>query len=401
MTVAEAAWRRDYRLLWSGQFFASLGLMALVPLLPFYIQTLGGGAEANPGWTAVALAAPAFSVLLAAPLWGWLGDRFGSKTTVTCAFLGFALSMLWMALAHTPVEFVLSRLLQGACGLTVSIAAFVSVAAPEAARGRALGGLQSATAAGCLAGPLLGGLMADLWSLRPLLVFTGLASAMGALLAARVLTQQTVESVGAERPLPRQAVSSLFRDPGPRAFVLAGICVQAGAYGLVSIFALQVQSLLADPSYAATWVGILYAATWGATFLSSPWWGNRNDRTAMEFNFSIAASGCALSIAFQALVTDVEWFLPLRMVQGFFFAALVQTIYLRISQAGVPVNQGTQIGVANSVLTLGQIIGPLASAGLSTFFTLPTAFLFMAGLMLVAAGLVWRQRRPWEMEYVS
>lgn len=401
MSDAEAAWRRDYRLLWTGQFFASLGLMALVPLIPFYLETLGSSDSANLRWTGVVLAAPAFSVLLAAPLWGWLSDRLGRKTTVTYTFLGFALSMILMALARTPLEFVLSRILQGSCGLVVAIAVYVSVAAPVQTRGRALGGLQSATAAGSFAGPLLGGLMADLWSLRPLLLVTGLASAIGGLIAARVLTRQPAESTGAVHVFPLRTVSAMFRDPGSRAFVLAGICVQTGAYGLASVFAFQVKALLANPAYAATWVGVLYAATWSVTFLSAPWWGNRNDHTAVERNFFIAACGCAVSIAFQALVTDVQWLLPLRMAQGFFFAALVQSVYLRVNQAGVMGYQGTQIGVANSFLTLGQIIGPLASVALSTFFTLPTVFILMAGALLVAASIVWQQRRPSEMEFVS
>ena len=402
MSATEAAWRRDYRLLWSGQFFATLGLMALVPLLPFYMETLGSSGAANPRWTGLALAAPALSVMLAAPLWGWLSDRLGRKTTVVYAFLGFALSMILMALARTPLEFVLSRVLQGACGLVVTIAAFVSVGAPTQARGRALGGLQSATAAGSLAGPLLGGMMADLWSLRPLLLATGLASAVGGVIAARVLTRQTTEAAGVVHAFPRRAVSSMFRDPSLRAFVLAGICVQTAAYGLVGVFAPQVKSLLENPAYAATWVGVLYAVTWGMTLLCAPWWGKRNDCTAVERNFFVAACGCAVSIACQALVTDVRWLLPLRVAQGFFFAALVQSVYLRVSQAGVTAHQGTQIGVANSLLMSGQIVGPLAGAVLSTFLALPTVFLFMAGVLLVAAGIVWRQRRrPWEVEYAS
>ena len=402
MNTAEAAWRRDYRLLWSGQFFATLGLMALVPLLPFYMDTLGSSDTANPRWTGLALAAPAASVIMAAPLWGWLSDRSGRKTTVVYAFLGFALSMILMALARTPLEFVLSRVLQGACGLIVTIAAFVSASAPAQTRGRALGGLQSATAAGSLAGPLLGGVMADVWSLRPLLLATGLASAVGGVIAARVLTRQTTAATGAGHASPRRAVSAMFRDPGLRAFVLAGICVQTGAYGLVSVFAPQVKALLANPAYAATWVGVLYAVTWSVTLISAPWWGNRNDRTAMERNFFVAACGCAVSIACQALVTDVQWLVPLRMAQGFFFAALVQSVYLRISRAGVMAHQGTQIGVANSLLMSGQIIGPLVSAVLSTFFALPVVFFSIAGIFVVAAGIVWRQRRHFlEVEYVS
>jgi DHA1 family multidrug resistance protein-like MFS transporter len=402
MSAAEAAWRRDYRLLWSGQFFATLGLMALVPLLPFYMETLGSSDAANPRWTGLALAAPALSVMLAAPLWGWLSDRSGRKTTVVYAFLGFALSMILMALARTPLEFVLSRVLQGACGLVVTIAAFISVAAPAQTRGRALGGLQSATAAGSLAGPLLGGVMADLWSLRPLLLMTGLASAVGGVIAARVLIRQTTEATGAAHAFPRRALSAMFRDPGLRAFVLAGICVQTGAYGLVSVFAPQVKALLVNPAYAATWVGVLYAVTWSVTLLSAPWWGNRNDRTAVERNFLIAACGCAVSIACQALVTDAQWLLPLRVAQGFFFAALVQSVYLRISQVGVTAHQGTQIGVANSLLMSGQIIGPLVSVVLSTFLALPGVFFVMAGVFFVAAGIVWRQRRrSWEVGYAS
>lgn len=151
--------RRNVRVLWGGQFLSIAGLTVMVPLLPFYLRELGAlEADENRLWTGLCLAAPAVTLAMVSPVWGKLGDRWGRKWMVVRALIGLAVSLALMGLAQTPLQFFLFRLLQGACGGVVdSASAFAGAEAPEEERGSVLGRLQSATAAGALAGPLVGG----------------------------------------------------------------------------------------------------------------------------------------------------------------------------------------------------------------------------------------------------
>ncbi len=387
------AWNRNLRLLWTGQFLTTAGLTVVVPLLPFYMEELGvAETAANRFWSGLTLAAPAVTLMLAAPLWGRLGDRWGRKWMVIRALSGLAASMVLMGLARTPLQFLVCRLLQGACGGVMdSAAAFASAEAPPASRGRALGSLQSASAAGSLAGPLVGGLLTDLWGLRPLLLGTGLLTGACSLIAAWVLQESAQAVPVAASPVPlHRTVADLFRHRQVRAFLLAGICAQAGAYGLVTVFAPHVRTLLRDPGHAASWVGILQAVTWGATFLGSAWWGRRNDRKPVEQNFAVAACGCGISIALQALPGQAGWLFPLRFLQGFCFSALVQSVFLQVSRQAAPDHQGVQIGVANSFLTFGQILGSLGGALVSGLLAPAWAFVLMGSAFAFGAALVWK-----------
>lgn len=393
---ADRAWERNLRLLWAGQFLTTAGLTVVVPLLPFYLEELGMAEQAaNRFWSGLALAAPAVTLMLAGPLWGRLGDRWGRKWMVVRALLGLAASMILMGLARTPLQFLLCRLLQGASGGVVdAAAAFAGAEAPPARRGRALGSLQGASAAGSLVGPLAGGLLTDLWGLRPLLLATGVLTAACSLLAARALRESARPAPPASAPPPlARTVAGLLRRPRVRALVLAGVCAQAGAYGLVTVFAPHVRSLLPDPGRAASWTGLLQAATWGATVLGSAWWGRRNDRRPVEANFAAAACGCAISIALQALPGQAGWLFPLRLLQGFCFSALAQSVFLQVSRQAAGEHQGLHMGAANSFLTLGQILGSLAGALLAGLLPPAPVFALTGSAFGVAAALVWHASR--------
>ena len=63
-------------------------------------------------WAGAAVAAPALPLALVTPLWGRLGDRIGHRWMVVRALLGLAAAMGIMAIADTPVVFLLAPLLQ-------------------------------------------------------------------------------------------------------------------------------------------------------------------------------------------------------------------------------------------------------------------------------------------------
>lgn len=376
---------RTYPVLCLGQFAATAGLTIVVPLLPFYLAGIGTPRSEIPWWTAVSVAAPAVVQLVSGPLWGWVGDRFGHKAMVVRAHAGLGLAIALMALADTPEQFLACRLLQGACGGVVSAtASYASAAASTDRRGRALGMLFGATAAGSLLGPLVGGLLATRLGFGPLFAAVAGMLALSSVLAAVSLAEPPAQR--RERCSPRAIAAILLRRRESRLMLLAGFAAQAAIYALVVVFAPQVERISGSVAAASVWVGVLQAVTWTASCAGSPWWGRRNDHRPAQAGFAVAAACCAVAVALQGVV-PVELLVPLRVVQGFCFAALLQSV-LHVSSAQVPERgSGTAFGFSTGVLDLGQVFGPLAGAALAVLLP-PSAVFSLIGALLGVAALL-------------
>ena len=136
-----------------------IGVLMILPLLPFFAQRLGaGGLE-------VGLLVSSFSLaqLLSAPIWGRLSDKWGRRPVIMIALFSSAISYAVFGFAHTLLLLFVSRIVQGAGGGTVGvIQAYVADATKPEERTKALGWLSAATNFGVAIGPVLGGYFATL-----------------------------------------------------------------------------------------------------------------------------------------------------------------------------------------------------------------------------------------------
>jgi MFS transporter, DHA1 family, staphyloferrin B biosynthesis exporter len=390
--VNASLWKRNLAVLWCGQFLVTASLTVIVPLVPFYLEELGATNPAqNRAWTGWVLAAPAFTLVFAAPLWGRLGDRLGRKWMVVRALFGIALSVLAMGLAETPAQLFVFRLVQGAFGgVDDAAAAFANTQVPPAQQGRALGVLQTATAGGALVGPLAGAFLSSSHGFGPVVLVLGALVALCGLVAARTLEEGPRPRAVAAGVAPPTgtALAGILEDPGSRSFLIAGLLVQVGAYGIIGVFAVHVRALLFDPNAAIRWVGALQALTWAMTFVGAAFWGHRNDRRSPHESFVIAAVICGASVGLQAWPQHPGWLAPLRAGQGFCHSALGQTVYLQLAR-NAPIDQrGLRIGVANSFLTAGQVLGALCGASIAARLSPGVVLVAMSGCFLAAAVLV-------------
>src|SRR5881392_4090270 len=145
-------------------FVDMVGLLMIIPLLPFYVKELGGSGVNVLGWnlgvgTISGFIVTAFTVaqLLSAPLWGRFSDRVGRRPTLLIALGAAAIAYLIFGFAHSLLVLFLSRVVQGAGGGTVGvIQAYVADSTPPEDRARALGWLSATTNLGVALGPVLG-----------------------------------------------------------------------------------------------------------------------------------------------------------------------------------------------------------------------------------------------------
>lgn len=145
-------------------FIDMVGLLMIIPLLPFYVQTLGGSGVNILGFhfgigiiTGFIIASFTVAQLLSAPLWGKFSDRVGRRPTLLIALTASAIAYLIFGFAHSLFLLFLSRIVQGAGGGTVGvIQAYVADSTAPQDRARALGWLSATTNLGVALGPVLG-----------------------------------------------------------------------------------------------------------------------------------------------------------------------------------------------------------------------------------------------------
>jgi MFS family permease len=145
-------------------FVDMVGLLMILPLLPFYVKALGGsgfdvlGRHLGIGTImGFIVSSFTFAQLLSAPMWGRFSDRVGRRPTLLIALGASAIAYLIFGFAHSLLVLFLSRLVQGAGGGTVGvIQAYVADSTDPKDRARALGWLSATTNLGVALGPLLG-----------------------------------------------------------------------------------------------------------------------------------------------------------------------------------------------------------------------------------------------------
>ena len=145
-------------------FVDMLGLLMIIPLLPFYVKTLGGsgtevlGVHLGIGTiSGIIIAAFTVAQLLSAPMWGRFSDRVGRRPTLLIALGASGIAYLIFGFANSLLLLFASRIVQGAGGGTVGvIQAYVADSTDPKDRARALGWLSATTNLGVALGPVLG-----------------------------------------------------------------------------------------------------------------------------------------------------------------------------------------------------------------------------------------------------
>lgn len=256
-------------------FLDMVGLLMVLPLLPFYarrfvghgplwtgLDAIGAGGEG----TVIALLVSSFAIaqLVSAPMWGRVSDRFGRRPALLIGLGASAVAYVIFAFANSLELLFFSRLVQGAGGGTVGvIQAYVADATEPKDRARTLGWLSAVTNAGVALGPVLGAFASRLGPVWPGII-AALLTLVTMAFAHRYLTESN-ERVGkrtGEFPVVRRSSVALKRvlthpeDPASRLIWM--YAVGMGAFqGMTSILAL----FLID-RYGITEVGIGHVFTY-------------------------------------------------------------------------------------------------------------------------------------------
>jgi len=160
-------------------FVTSFGAHVVAVNLPVYAKQVGVGLMA----IGLLIAVYDFAEIFAKPVFGWIADRRGIKTTMLVGIAFFSLASL-SYLFVTPRLLILVRFLQGlgAAALSITSAALVAEYFVED-RGKAFGIYNSLKGAGYVLGPIIGGIIVWKSSFAAIFLASSAAGALAFLLS--------------------------------------------------------------------------------------------------------------------------------------------------------------------------------------------------------------------------
>lgn len=370
-----------------------LGFGMVIPIMPFYIDSMG----ASGFQLGLLVASYGVMRLIFAPLWGSLSDRVGRKPILLIGVFGNGLTLLLFGLSTQLWMLFLARSLSGVLSSATSptTMAYISDSTSKEDRGGGMGMLGAAVGLGTVIGPGLGGWLAGESLATPF--FIAAALSMVSLLLIIFLLPESLPSQDRRISVDKKASIPVWRmwkaifSPLGTMLLMAFLVAFSGTifYAIFGLYALekfnygtqQVGSIMMV-------VGLVSALTQGLMIgpLTKRW------GEAVVIKISLLAT----SIGFLILI-PVNSFVTVLLSTGIFILAnsLMMPAVSALTSKWVTLDQGTTMGLSNSFMSLGRIIGPLFAGFL---FDINLNFPYIGGAIVMFLGfvfsLVWVTQEP-------
>jgi MFS family permease len=381
--------RRNVVVAAATSFTGFAGFTIVMPFLPLYISELGVQDVGEVAlWSGLTLGATPAVTAISAPLWGRVGDRYGSKILVIRSLFAFLLTKGAMAFVTAPWQLVALRGLLGVFAgygaLTMAMAA-ESVSREEMPR--AIGTVQMAQRLGPAVGPIVGGLIAPLVGLRRSFLITALFY-----LAAMILMMLFYREPRGKRTAaaPRGLVAvarELAATPGFLLALAAIFTLQTVDRSFGPILPLFVDQLGVPGGRIATISGILFSTIAVCAALGHRTAGRfmaRWSPRALVTTISITTAAALIAI----VVIPSMWTLTMALIVASVGIGIAMTAAYSVASALIPPDAHvTGFGVMTTASLIGLAFSPVVS-GLVGASGLRVVFLVDVVLLLVLAVAV-------------
>ncbi len=371
------------------QTVMSLAFSIMQPFLPLYVAELGvHSASALDVWSGVLTSVSFITAALVSPFWGALADARGRKLMVVRSAAAVTVFTGLMGLVWNVWQLFVLRTLMGAfSGFFAAAVALVGSEVPDDQLGYALGWLQSGSFAGVAIGPLIGGVLADLFHSYRVVFF----ATSGLALVVTVLTVILVAETYVPKAGRKIASRNIFAgfagigrsSPVVLVMLVALFTAQLGSRVVAPIVTLFVRDLVGGGAALATLAGLATAVTGIGDFVGSPFLGKRSDQIGYRRVLLITVLGSCLMFIPQYFVTDVWVFIAFRFGLGLFIGGIIPTANAMIGHLTVSEERGAAFGATSSATSLGNFAGPLLGGLVAAAFSIRMTFLVSAGLFIL------------------
>jgi len=395
--IFAARWQKTLYIMFFAQLMTAVGFSSIFPFLPLYVQDLGAVSGLSIEMlSGLVFSGQALTMALAAPIWGSIADRYGRKLMVERALFGGAIILLLMAFARSAEELVILRALQGLITGTVAAAnALVAAQAPRERAGYAMGLLTVSMGAGVALGPLIGGVIADVFSYSAAFYFTAALLFLAGLVVFFGI-QETFTRPPEKSGKKNGFLSSwwsIMTARGVSAAYAMRFIGQLGGNMILPIAPLFIQSLMTETASVNTTTGMVVGVSSATTTASAIYMGRLGDRIGHRRIIIFCSIAAGIFYVIQWRVTAPWQLLVLQALVGVAVGGIVPSISALLARFTYPGQEGAVFGLDNSITSGARSVAPMIGAAVAHAVSLRTTFLAAAALYL-ALALVASRRLP-------
>ena len=214
-------WKVVLALLTCNVLFMSASYTMIIPFLPMYLTTELGVDDASVNlWSGLAFSVTFLISAVMAPIWGRIADRKGKRLMAMRASLLIAISYLLGGLVTSPEQLII---------------AIMTLYAPQEKLGFSLGIMQGTLTAGGVVGPLLGGVLAELFGMRTSFYIGGLALFINFLAFTFIIKEPPMPKETAPLTAEERSPMHLWHIPILRTMMIVSTLAQVVLYILMPV----------------------------------------------------------------------------------------------------------------------------------------------------------------------
>lgn len=345
-------------------FVDILGFTIMIPLLPFYAESLG----ATPFVVGMLSSIYGLCSLVAGPILGDLSDRYGRRIVLLLSQIGTCIGFIILALSKTLWIVFLSRIIDGITAGNITVAqAYISDITEPQNRTRAMGLIGASFGLGFILGPAISGVLVRYGHSAPIWASAALSflSIMGTSLFLKNAKKHNEESrkeFGAFHQLKKSF--RLLNTPVLKEYFII--------FFIFSIsFALYMSGLALYCERSLKWNGHFFTAREVGLLLSYVGiislliqvllMGFLVRKLGETKIMMIGFLSTALSLIVMGFAPLLAIFLMGITVNAFGNAILRPSIAGMLSKSASPTHQGLVFGLNQTLMSIAQIVCPLIS----------------------------------------
>jgi MFS family permease len=379
-----------FRVLLLSVFMAMVGLGIISPIMPNYASDLGASG------IYIGLIYSSFSLSRAAlqtPI-GRLADTYSKKKIIVAGLITYAVISVVYTYVTSPEMLIVVRFFHGVgSSMMMPVAmAYAMNLTPQGEEGKYMGYLNTALFSGFGAGPFIGGYIYENYSTN--MVFNTMTVLVLISLVLTIILVPDEESLGIK---PRKApvpIRDILANRTLSSILIYRAVNALGRGTIMSFLPLYVVQIL---GLSSTYIGvILSTGIFLNAFLQTPMGmlADRVNRKAL-----LIGGGLISAVGYFYLVqtgTIVEIFAA-RMVVSMGSALAMPAVTAIIAREGRELGSGSTVGVFNTAMSIGQIIGPVFSGFLLDAYGMGSVFYFSGFISVLSVISLWVMARDVKM----
>jgi DHA1 family tetracycline resistance protein-like MFS transporter len=346
-------------------FIDLVGFGIVIPVLPYYAEGTRFGA--TPREVGLLFASYSIMQLVFAPVLGRLSDKYGRRPVLLVSILGTCVGFLILGFATTLWMLFLGRIIDGISGGNISTAqAYIADVTTKENRAKGMGLIGAAFGLGFVFGPAIGGILSR-WGINvPFLFAGGLAFANAILLyftlPETVTPDHPARVSAASGRAWRQLINSLRQ---PRlGFVLTIYFLSIVAFSIMTTsFSLFMMFRLGYDAWHNGWifafVGVISAIIQGGLIGKLV---KRFGEPVLVIIGGLLFSASLFVIPFVGPATGLLGILSIGVAFSIGNALSAPSLTSLASKSASAGEQGTVLGVTQSVSSLARAVGPSLAA---------------------------------------